>query len=374
MQARTEGIAALSLIGGIALFAALGAVALAVALGRDDAPAGADDLSSYYFRAVIEVEQEDDVLDSVLGWYEAPDRWRWDFGDGQQQPDAGAVQMSDGETVVYYDRETNTYFRQASADYNQARPAELTDGPPLITGSFFLGWLPYGDRERFFGALGTGSSEDGDGGEIAGRQTDVVIVTGQHGNTTFWVDRELPFVLKYEAEASGGSQSLIRAEVVDLVLNETVDDDVFRFHPPALAREVPPPGQGLVSSSGSGVLGGAVTAPAGFLTPTYTPSAYNMVETAAEYSGALGGQQQTQYSVRWENAGNYLSMVQQFRAGGLSETQKQGSPVRFDGVDGYDQTTPAGPRLVFATGDIVVTLEANALDLNELIRIAESVR
>ena len=378
MQARTEGIAALSLIGGIALFAALGAVALAVALGRDDAPAGADDLSSYYFRAVIDViqdgESEEDILDTVQGWYQAPNRWRWDFGDGQQQPDAGAVQISDGGSVVYYDRETNTYSQQTVAEYNEGRPAELMEGPPLIAASFFVGWLPFGDRERFFAAFQDGVITEADGGLVAGRQTDAVTIARQDGSTTVWVDREVPFVLKYEARASGGPQGLVRVEVTDLELNEAVEDAVFRFEPPALAREVQNPGRETISGSGTEAVGSStVTAPEGFMTPAYVPQGYVVVTTEGTHSGALGGQQ-TLFSVRWEKGGDYFGMQQQFRAGGLSESQRQGSPVSFDGIEGYDQTTPEAARLVFASGDIVVTLEADALDLDELIRIAESMR
>jgi outer membrane lipoprotein-sorting protein len=345
---------------------------VAVALctnGNDAAPAS---LTSYYFRATIEVEgDDDDVLGAVLGWYEAPDRWRWDFGDGREEPDAGAVQVSDGETVVYYDRETNTYTRQPLAEYNEGRPAELTEGPPVIAGGFFIGWLPYGDRERFFKAWQDAVIEEDDGGKVAGRPADAVTVTRQGSSTTLWVDSKLPFVLKYESVSPGGPQGVLRVEVVEIELNGDVEDEVFDFEPAALALEVEAPegnfGRSFSGNSGSGM----VAAPEGFLTSAYVPEGYNVVGTGETYLG-LG--LLSRFSVRWESGDEYLTMVQQFRAGGLSETQKQGRHVSTEGLEGYDQSSGGVTKLVFARGDIVVTLEASALSLDELLRVAEGLR
>ena len=366
----------LSFLASLALFVLLLVLALAVALCADGNDTNTASLNSYYFRAVIEVEQDerefgqDEVLDTIQGWYQEPGRWRWDFGD-EEQPDAGSFQVSDGETVVYYDRETNVFTRQSVADYNQGRPSELVEGPPLIVGGFFIGWLPYGDRERFFAAWQDGAVEESDGGLVAGRPTDAVTVTRGGDSTTLWVDAELPFVLKYESR-TGGQAARVYVEVLDLELNEPMEASVFRFDAPADALEVAAPGRGTAVSSGSGTVSGSrVTVPDGFLTPGYLPEAYEVSGTGETHL-ALGVR--SRFYVRWEGPAGYLDMVQQFRAGGLSETQQRGEPLTVDGREAFDRSTADATRLVFAAGDIVVTLESDALDLVELSRIAAGIR
>jgi outer membrane lipoprotein-sorting protein len=317
---------------------------------------------------------EDEVLPSVQGWYDAPDRWRWDFGDATSDPDSGSQLISDGETVVHYDRETNTYSRQTIPDYRGGLPAQLTEGPPVLPASIYIGWLPYGDREEFLQAWKDTRLEIADGGEIAGRDTDAVTLEHQAGTVTLWIDRELPFVLKYEARSTGGSQQLIAAELVELALNEPVDAAVFRFEPPSGALEVPAGRGGSSSGSGTEHLGGGIIAPEGFLTPAYLPAGYVVVRTEGASAAGLGGRE-TRFSVRLEDTGgSYLLIEQQFRAGGLSETQKQGRRVSLDSETAYDQSTPDVARLTLAMADIVVTLESDALGLDELLRVAGSLR
>jgi outer membrane lipoprotein-sorting protein len=371
MQANGGG--ALALLGGALLVGLLAGAALFAAHETPEPATGR--LASYFFRASIDVEgQDDDVLGAVLGWYQAPDRWHWDFGDPASEPDRGSVLVSDGENVLFYDRETNTYTRQTIAGYNAGRPAELTEGPPLFVGSFFIGWLPYGDRERTLAAFPDAAITEAEGELVAGRLTDVVKLTGPGGVMTLWIDRELPFVLKYEARSTAGPQHLIAVEIVDLALNEPIDEGVFRFEPPPGALEVQPGASGSSSGSGTDRLGsGAVTPPAGFLAPAYVPDGYVVVRTEGSHSGVDG--RQTSFAVTWEGSGgDSLEMVQRFRADGLSDTQRTGVPVTVAGVEGYDQSAGGTARLVWATGDIVVTLSAGALPMDELTRIAGSMR
>jgi outer membrane lipoprotein-sorting protein len=366
-----------SFLGSLALFVLLLVVTLVVALCTNGDETTTASLTSYYLRATIEVDgDDDDVLDTVQGWYQAPDRWRWDFGD-EQDPDAGSVLMSDGESVVNYSRETNTYTRQSRAEHNEQLPPELREGPPSLPASIVIGWLPYGDIELFSEGLQAQDTEVSDGGRIAGRETEVVTLTLEGATVTLWVDREMPFALKYEARASSGPLSLIKGEIVEIDLNGALREDVFRFEPAAQAREIQ---AGTGVSGGSGSIGGSsaagpesniVSAPEGFLTPEYVPPAYEVAATGETH---LGTGLQSRFRVRWEEPAGYLDMVQQYRAGGLSETQKQGSLVNIGGVAGYDQSTGELARLVFAIDDIVVTLEADALDLDELLRVAEGLR
>jgi outer membrane lipoprotein-sorting protein len=371
------GATALALAGGFVLILVFSVIALAVALSGT--PEGGQGLRSYYFRATIEVEQRDaglgdHVLDTLEGWYDGTGRWRWSFGDSERA-EAGGVQDADGETFVYYDRETNVYYRQPLEAFNEGRSPELTEGPPLIAGSFLIGWIPYGDPERFFEGFQDAMREDSPGGEVAGRPSHVVTLTRQGATLTFWIDRHLPFVLKYEARDPDPSspQSLVRVEIVELELNQDVPDEVFVFQPPDGALEVEPPGRSIAGSSSSGSAGGGVPAsPEGFLTPRYVPAGYEMTTSGTSYAGIAN--RATRYDLRLEGGDAYLNITQQFRAGGMAASQKTGEPVSVSGAPAYLQSAAGELRLVWASGDIVLTLASNALDLDELLRVAESMR
>jgi outer membrane lipoprotein-sorting protein len=362
----------------VAVILLLGGVALLLASGGGSTR---EQLTSYYFEAHVEVVQDEaafgdqEPLDTVRGWYESPGMWRWEFSDSDPaRSEEGSVQVSDGQTVWYYDRPTNTYFRQSLAGYNEGKPPELTDGPPLLAAGFLIGWLPYGDKDRFFQPWG--EREERDGGQVAGLETRQVIVTLGDTTTTFWLDRELPFILKFEAKAPGTPQSLVRAEITEVSLNKGVEGQPFSFEPPKDAREVDAPGRQVSSSSGSSSIGGStIDVPEGFLSPAYVPTGYATVSSQGTSSSTLGGQQ-TQFSVRLEMEGveGYLQLDEQYRAGGLADSQRTGQPLSIGNAEAYDQSTGAIVRLVWAQGDIVVTVMSDVLPMSELLRLAESMR
>ena len=347
--------------------------AIAVAVGLYGTPDKDAELRSYYFRAVLEVQQtgefDDDVLDTIEGWYGGPGLWRWSFGDSQDA-ERGALHVTNTESAVFYDRPTNLYFRQPPNDgRSSGRPST---GPTLISSSFIIGPLPDGDLQRFFAPWP--ERETSPGGEVAGRETDKVTVTSGGASTSIWLDRELPFVLKYEAKSDGGPQSLVRVEIVEIELNGPVPAGVFAFEPPPGAREVEPPGRSVSNSgSSSSSLGGGVTAPEGFLAPAYLPPGYVVTREEGGHAGVLGGQQ-TRYLVLLESGDSFIEVEEQFRAGGLAQSQKTGEPASVAGEPAYLQVTEGVMRLVWSRGDIVITLSANALDGNELTRIVESMR
>jgi hypothetical protein len=91
------------------------------------------------------------------------------------------------------------------------------------------------------------------------------------------------------------------------------------------------------------------------------------------HAGVLGAQQ-TRYLVLLESGDSFIEIEEQFRAGGLPQSQKTGEPTSVAGDPAYLQVTDEVMRLVWGRGDIVITLSANALDEIELTRIAESMR
>ncbi len=353
---------------------------LFAATGRSDA-AG---LTSYYYKAHLTIDQQVDAaqtgfpneqpLDTVEGWYQAPDKWAVNISDSQR-PTAGSLQVADGAYVWYYDRPTNTYSRVSYADYYSGRSPNLEDGPPLPSGAFFIGAFPYNDPERLFGAFANQHRSESDGGIVAGRPTRSVTFTSGEQHVTFWIDRQYAFALKYVAHDSTLS---VNAEAVEVSFNEALSGTPFVFEPPAGSRELPPPPSGPVRVTGSGSASGSngqSSVPGGFFRPGYTPAGF--VEMAStETSGTAG--QTTYVAMRYQPGGqhdagsDYLLIEEQYRAGGLAPSQMTGSPVAVGASTGYTSRDGDVLRLVWAKGDIVVTLSSNVLPLEELIKVASS--
>jgi hypothetical protein len=165
------------------------------------------------------------------------------------------------------------------------------------------------------------------GERIAGRATERIERENEGGRrTSVWVDTEYHFFLRFDVPVGLIDGGRLTAAVEDMSFGRDIDDAVFVFEPPPLAREVELPGPGAVTGSSTDRVGSStVSAPEGFLTPAYVPQGYVVVRIEGTHSGALGGQQ-TWFSVRWEkDGGDYFGMEQQFRAGGLSDSQKQGA-------------------------------------------------
>jgi outer membrane lipoprotein-sorting protein len=335
-------------------------------------------LTSYYFEARLTVVQADvepdgfeheKPLDTIRGWYEAPDKWVWDFSDSKRAT-TGSTQIGDGEDVWYYDRLTNTYSRVSYADYFRGRSPDLSDGPQPIIASVFVGPLPYQDPERFFRAFAVDAQRsEKDGGLVAGRPTRAMTYTRGEEHTTFWLDREFAFVLKYVSHDPGFSVS---AEVLSVSFNQALPGQPFVFQPPPSAREVAPPPPGPVHEGGSIVPG---VVPQGFLSIGYTPAGFEA--TGQSEASGVGGAT-TFVAVRYQphgqtgTGGDYLLIEQQYRAGGLAPSQLSGTPLTIGAVTGYESSTNGALRLVWAKGDVVVTLSSNVLPLEELIKVALS--
>jgi outer membrane lipoprotein-sorting protein len=349
-------------------------------------------LKSYEFEARVEVETDrneaDDGLDTIRGWSVAKDRWRWEFSTSDPtRVEEGSIQVSDGKSVWSYDRPTNLYYQQRLEEYQGSQPPELGEGPTSLFLSLMIGPVPPNVAEAFAVSDPIGREE------VAGRPARILQST--HGDpereskTTVWVDEELPFVLKFTATNAAGSGSAT-ATVVSVSFNDRLDADLFRFKAPPGAKEVQAPSAGSVSencgsSSSAPVFSNWVcsstdvqtgpsrtlSVPPGFLRPGYVPAGFRPRETHTS-SGPSG---MTFVRLGFESgAGGYVTLEQQMRAGGLAESHRQGRQVDVDGGDGYETNAGTERRLVWAQGDMVLRLLSDVLPLQELVRIAESLR
>ncbi len=254
------------------LAALLAVVVLAILAGVLLLSGGGDDgsaLRSYYFQAHLDVQSQgmvdESVLDTVRGWWQSPDRWRWDIFDSAH-PDQATVMLPDGDRVLEYDGKTNTYYYiESPSGFYGGGP---DNGPPVLPASVNIGPVAGGDVDVFLAAeQASGFAWRQVGGEdVLGHQTRVIELTSPSGGTSkLWVDDDLGLVLRYELT---DPQQSVHVEMTELQVNQAIDHSVFQFQPPADAVEVQQTGQ----SSGSGSSGpGGLAVPDGFLQPAYVP-------------------------------------------------------------------------------------------------------
>jgi outer membrane lipoprotein-sorting protein len=337
-------------------------------------------LRSYEFEARMEVETDGDEadkgLDTVRGWYAGKDRWRWEFSSSDPaRVEDGFSQVSDGKSVWWYDRPTNMYYRQDLEEYRALQPPEFGEGATSLFFILLMGPVPPSLAEAFAASDPIGREE------VAGRPARILLAPlgdpASESKTMLWLDEEFPFVLKFAATDAAGSHTA-RASAVSLSFNERLKGDLFRFKVPPGAKEVQAPaGEPIflmgVSSSTNVQTGPSRTlsVPPGFLRPGYVPAGFRPRETHT--SGGQSGK--TFVRLGFESgAGGYLVLEQQMRAGGLAESYKQGRRVDVAGGDGYETNAGTERSLVWAKGDMVLKLMSDDLPLQELVRIAESVR
>lgn len=167
----------------------------------------------------------------------------------------------------------------------------------------------------------------------------------------------------------------LRATVTELDYNSDVSDALFRFVPPAGAQETDPTAGPTAGRSTLGPVGGSeVKPPAGFLAPSYLPDG---LLNSGEVSTQAADGRVTAHEVRLARTRGgppELVIQQQFRAGGLPSSLAVGLPVSVGGNPGFRSTVGGEETLVWARGDIIVTLRSAQLPFEELLRIAEGMR
>lgn len=359
----------------ILLLVGLLAVVFGVACTSDDeAPRAA----GFYAEIGVEVElSPDDYLaryrrtesQGVIRWWYATDpvRWRWEIeGVGGIIDDGLMVTVFDGTDSWWYDDRPNTYVRRAAPDPPGAVPSPFFSAPvgPANADTIDV----YMERWRTSGGI----ADVARAGEatILGRETQIIeLHPASGGITSVFIDPERMFIMRWASDGGPGAQSY-SAEVTVLDYDTAIDARLFVFDPPAGSREVED-SQGC-RYSGSSVIGASFPAEDGFLVPSYTPSGYRPTGVSSEAS-ASGDCRRTATSVLLESPdGAYILIEQRLRAGGIPDTVRAWEPVDSDLGEVYHRSEEGITRLVWRSGEVVALLEADAVPLEELLRIAES--
>lgn len=362
-----------------------------------DSPEPLTPLTSFYIEARIELTPGDaqaassvfssdgPVITDLRWWFEAPGRFRRESLalEPPYLTDSSFI-VSDGSTWLSYYSNLNRYQSAPAIQFPEGTvPAPLSGviiGP--LPGGSVEAWLEGIRRAspRFDARLirvdelldhRVGVYEFSDVGVLL--DTEGTVAVGSVGR--IWVDQSSGFVLKYESPADAGRERVI-AEVTELVLNSDIEDDRFTFEPPLGAIEV-------VSSGGPIVLGGSTGGPGaitdtGLLQIGRVPT--DLIGSAALMgSGSSSmGTVETAENTWTESGGRALRIRQKMRVSGLPEIYMGGEQVSSSAAthgssyfvlrsDDEEMTT-----LAWQNGDVTVVMDGLSMELNELMRVADS--
>jgi outer membrane lipoprotein-sorting protein len=354
----------LVLAGCVAFVAVIAATYLLA--GRDDEGAAA--LPSYHFVASLAIEErtrgDEKPFDRIEGWYEPGKGLRWDLAyDDPSLSDRGSRLFRNPQGITFYDGKTNTYTTTELPEVDDRYPGSG------FGVSILLGPLPAASVDEFFSAW-MGATWKRTGAErVLGLDVDVIEVTGATGGTsTFWIDPKRNFVVRYRTEEVVQS---IDARMQSLEVGINIDDEVFRFVPPADAEAVSPTGSSSGSMSSGTIGNSTVPTQEGFLAVPYVPAGYiTLGSGSSQQAGDRVTSTRVSLGVDKEAT---LFIEQQYRAGGgLPAMPAAAEAVIVNGHDGFRTQANGEERLVWSDGDIIVTIRSTTLPFGELMRIAEA--
>jgi hypothetical protein len=187
------------------------------------------------------------------------------------------------------------------------------------------------------------------------------------GQLEVWIDREHDLALRQVFRSSNPSTASIELRVEKLQINPRLAKDHFVFTPPPDAREISP---ALVNSSQSSA-GRPLNIPTLFLVPSYLPPGYGLRTSLQSNAGGFVSYIERNLA---NDAGDTLTITEQYRPGGMPEVMQVGSPLRVRGGTGYSIRGGGERTITFYDHDVIVTLKTNSLSQEELLKIAEGMQ
>ena len=359
---------------------ALIVAALAIACASDREPARTP---GFYAEVAVEVESrpgdplarfDSDGQRSVIRWWYAPDpaRWRSEVETvGAIIDDGVLLTVVSGEDAWEYDDRAHSYRRISGRYASLGAEAMLLPAFGVLVGPA---------RAETVDGLIAQWRERGDESEVAlageatllGRRTQIVeLRTAYSGVARAFVDPERMLILRFAVEAARGGQSY-HAEVTVLDYGIEIDAARFTFEPPPGAREADAEAAG--SCSGASGHSGEASFPVepGFLQPAYAPAGYRTAGTGSE-SGAGSCEPVAVWALLEAADGGSILLRQRLRPGGVPRLDGSWEAVGSSLDDAHSRRCGDGVvALLWRDGDVVALLQADAVSLEELLRIAES--
>jgi len=311
-------------------------------------------LESYFFEAKVTFPERPELPYVIIrSWYESPGKTRWEISSSVVRYPPRTLVAAGGD-VFYYEVDTNTYFTSMDA-YDDS----IAEEPFPLVSSFQVGYTA-----GIFKIPSTTRPNRTE--ELLGRTLEV------HGNEMpgsdgVWIDRALGFVVKIVQERDLNPSFV--AEITRLAYNVPIDTRAFAFNAPPGALEVDPSSS---KASTRSLTPDGFNPPPGFLAPSYLPSGYRPRGTG---SGSAGGvTSEYRVTIKNEANGDVLELREHFRAGGPLPQQLQGDKIALKQGTGYISKSDGQTILAFSKGDILVYLQTSTLSVDELVRVAESMR
>ena len=284
----------------------------------------------------------------IRGWYEAPSRTRWDIGpEGPEYDGRVRVLILTEKGSVIYEPSNNTYGEDAHASGAKLPPVPY----PLVSNAAIGPMVSYLDPAK---ALPLGKET------LLGVQGDVYKQDG----VRWVVDPKREFVMKQEFDAAG-PMSNVKIEITWVEFDRGLPASTWAFTPPADAKRLQP---GASAPPGPAQTRTPVVNP--FLSPDYVPNGYGnpRTEQSASGRGDLLAERRT-----WELGAQSFEIRQVVQAGRPPITPL-GTPVSQDDFNAVWVTQGDVLVLAWNAGELVISVSSSNLPLEELVRIAESLR
>lgn len=319
------------------------------------APAGvtivrAGTLTGYYFeasvRTAVQARNSDHLV--IKGWFEAPERTRWELMSSIDDS-YRRVLLIDGDEQWFYEPGTNTYT------YGR-EPLPLKGKPYPLNSYYQLGLveLPGSAPIRTDTYLG--------------RTVDIYVTSAGQVTTEHWIDQEYGITLRQVVDSRSPSLASFEARVEKIVVNPRFDSNAFVFTPPPGAKEAGASGaalpRGTVTPSR-----GPLNIPQGMLSPSYLPPGYRLDSSTQSASGGVIAY--LERKLLNEN-GDQLILRQQYRPGGMPAELQVGSVVKVGNDNGFVLRGGGETVLLVYKNDIIITLLATNLTLDDLRAIVLS--
>lgn len=321
---------------------------------------GEAEYSASYRYEILDTPRDIEMEGLIEIWFEAPERLRFEMESFRAEGENAGRQVwvSDGKALWTYDERSHTFDRRPLPDL---RPAD-----DEAVGPFEL--LLFPGVFRFEQAFADMLSEDPpgvislrDGESVLGRE--VYMLKGESADAVLrlWLDKEYLLPLRMEL-GSGSEGNVFDFRFTSIELDVDIDDAVFQFTPPpgAVRDNVRRVRQWLKP---------------GMLAPTWLPQDYG-------FAGGHGGSGGSQYGVtrleaearlRSDDRGGVLTIKEELSREGLADSLKRGTKIEIRGQDAWIEHRDDGTTvLVWKEGDFVITVTADQLSADDLLRLAES--
>jgi outer membrane lipoprotein-sorting protein len=308
-------------------------------------------LSAYYFeasvRTVLQSRSSDHLV--IKGWWDAPDRTRWELHSSNDDS-YRRVLLVDGDEQWFYEPGTNTYTHGKEPPPGNGLPYPLPS-------NYQLGLLQL--------ATGVRPARTD---TYLGRTVDIYESSSPQVKLQLWIDQEYGVALRQVVESSDPQLTSFTAEVDKIVFNPTFDARAFAF--------TPPDGSVDGGTSGAAQARGTITpsrgplnVPAGLLSPSYVPDGYKLESSSQSATAGV-----TSYIERKlvNEKGDVLTVKEQYRPGGLPDYLQGGTVITVGDGKGYVTRGGGEIILVVYKKDVIVSVSASALAINELRSMVES--